>query len=147
MMCDNEVLIVIEILLDLFHMSPFYTQRSVAICTLAAKLSQNLNRPTCQGLTRLVGVKGCYSCQQHRKSSECLLSLVFLDADTFRLFRCVSILATLSNLLQSFSSLDMDMDTQCIPATFVYTLPVRNYMNLCLATSMGNPRFAPFTGS
>ena len=33
MMCDNEVLIVIEILLDLFHMSPFYTQRSVAICT------------------------------------------------------------------------------------------------------------------
>lgn len=28
------VLIVIEILLDLFHMSPFYTQRSVAICAL-----------------------------------------------------------------------------------------------------------------
>ena len=26
-----EVLIVIEILLDLFHMSPFYTQRSVAV--------------------------------------------------------------------------------------------------------------------
>ncbi|CAK9002064.1 unnamed protein product [Durusdinium trenchii] len=28
------VLIVIEILLDLFHMSPFYTQRSVAVCAL-----------------------------------------------------------------------------------------------------------------